>query len=111
MPTILDHVYRRSVAGLKGRSLSSPLPDDRIVFSYGLQRRDLHGRHELQHVAAYSRNFKYLHRYPDGRGCLYDLRRDPAATRDVAAASPAEAARLRRAVQEAFFQGSEARPE
>jgi arylsulfatase A-like enzyme len=102
LPTILSRVVRELPAGLKGAPLIPAPPEDRIVFSYGLYRRDLRGQHGPQHVAAYYRHYKYLFRYPDRQGFLYDLRQDPAATRDQAAAQPEVASHLREAVRKAF---------
>jgi arylsulfatase A-like enzyme len=102
MPTILSCVFRDLPAGLKGAPLIPAPPKDRVAFSYGLYKRDLRGQHGTQHVAAYYRHYKYLFRYPDRRGFLYDLRQDPAATRDQAAGHPEVASHLREAVREAY---------
>jgi arylsulfatase A-like enzyme len=102
LPTILSRVLRELPAGLKGAPLIPAPPQDRVVFSYGLYRRDLRGQHGPQHVAAYYQHYKYLFRYPDRVGFLYDLRQDPAATRDQAARHPEVASHLREAVRKAF---------
>lgn len=102
LPTILSRVVRDLPAGLKGVPLVPAPPKDRVIFSYGLYNRDLRGRHGRQHVAAYYQHYKYLFRYPDRHGFLYDLRQDPAATRDLAAGHPAVASHLREAVREAY---------
>lgn len=87
-PTILLEVYEKLPAGFSGRALQQEPPADRAVLSWGLSRRYFTSVATTEMVAAYRWPYKYEVAFLDGRRSLYDLVRDPAARRDIAAALP-----------------------
>lgn len=98
LPTLLSATYRELPTGLDGVSLLAPPDADRTVFSWGLVGLRIEEIVPFGHVAAYHRRFKYIRAVPSGAERLYDLVTDPLASKDMIAAQPLLAARLRREV-------------
>ncbi|HEY9723381.1 MAG TPA: sulfatase-like hydrolase/transferase [Oscillatoriaceae cyanobacterium] len=96
LPTVLSQVYARVPSQLRGLPLFGPLPDDRVVYSWGLFGRKVERNGQPENVAAYYHQFKYVFQVPTGKGWLYDLASDPDARRDVLAQHPELATMLQR---------------
>lgn len=105
VPTILERVFEAVPAGFDGTPLLGRRPTpDTTAFVWGLYGRQAEGRTTPANVAAYAGTFKFVLSKPAGAGALYDLSRDPRATRDVTAAHLAVAAKLRERT-ERFLRG------
>lgn len=114
LPTILDRVYGRAPAGLKGQDLLAPPVPDRLVYTWGLRYRHFGRPTYPATLAAYRGGYKYLLSAGAGnlpREQLFDLTRDPAATHDEAARHPDLVAAFRkRATRDVGFDLQGLRP-
>lgn len=104
VPTVSDVLGLPAIPGVEGRSLKpallgQPLPD-RPVFTMAMERQSRFHPIRSGHYAVIDGQFKLVLRLAERRAELYDLASDPQERQDIAATSPAVAARLRATLEQ-----------
>jgi arylsulfatase A-like enzyme len=102
LPTVLGRVYEQAPEHLSGYDLLADLPQDRVLYAWGLRFRHF-GRYERPAtLAAYRGRFKYMLTFKGRKGvseALYDIEHDQEGLHDVASAHPEVFKELRERVK------------
>lgn len=104
VPTISDVLGLPAIAGVEGRSLKPALLGEPMasqpVFTMAMERQSRFRPIRAGHYAIIDGPFKLVLHPAEARAELYDLTKDPRERQDIAATSPAVAARLRAALEQ-----------
>jgi len=99
VPTVSDLLGLPAIAGVEGRSLKPALLgmplSDQPVFTMAMERQSRFRPIRDGHYAIIDGPFKLVLHAAESRAELYELTKDPHERQDIAATSPAVAARLR----------------